>query len=195
MSKNQPPNLDEIRDFVIAGHGNLEKIKQMLAVRPALLKLSYEWEPGNTETALQAAAQVGNQDVARYLLAQGAPLDICTAAMLGLKEDVEHFLMEDPASIHATGAHGIPLLTHAALSGDVELMQLIFQRGARDGMSPALINAVNKGHVGMTRWILENGEPDVGLKNFQGKTPLEIAVERGDSEIAEMLRSYGTTHY
>ncbi len=191
MSKNQPPSLDEIRDFVIAGHGNLDKIKQMLAVQPALLNLRYEWRPGDTETALQAAGQVGNKDLARYLLAQGAPMDICTAAMLGLKDDVEHFLMEDPASINATGAHGIPLLPHAALSGNVELIQLLYQRGARDGMSSSLINAVSMGHHEMTKWIVENGKPDVSLKNYQGKTAFEIATERGDSEIASMLKAYG----
>jgi ankyrin repeat protein len=40
---------------------------------------------------------------------------------------------------------------------------------------------------------LENGEPDVSSKNFQGKTALEIAVERDDEKIAGLLRAYDAT--
>src|SRR5688500_12065836 len=104
------PDAEVIRAFVIAGHGNLEKVKQMLGERPELLNISHEWAPGDTETALQGAAHVGSVPIAETLLAQGAPLDICTAAMLGRRGDVEHFLEEDNAKINATGAHGIPLL-------------------------------------------------------------------------------------
>jgi ankyrin repeat protein len=113
--------------------------------------------------------------------------------MLGLKEDVERFLQEDEGNFHATGAHGIPLLTHAALSGNVELVQMLVEHGAREGISSALINAVSSGHVEVARWLLENGEPDVSSKNFQGKTALEIAVERDDEKIAGLLRAYDAT--
>src|SRR5688572_1046420 len=113
MSTTIPPSGEEIREFVIAGHGNLDKVKTMLAERPALLNLSHEWRPGDTETALQGAAHVGSRPVAEYLLSQGAPLDICTAAMLGDQEKVEFFLQRDPRIIDAMGAHGISLLTHA----------------------------------------------------------------------------------
>jgi hypothetical protein len=81
---------ETVREFVTAGHGDLEKVKQMLADQPAVLNLSYDWNPGGPETALQAAAHVGSRAVAEYLLDQGAPLDICTAAMLGRIVVIEH---------------------------------------------------------------------------------------------------------
>jgi ankyrin repeat protein len=193
MSTDTSPTTEEIREFVIAGHGNLEKVKQMLAEQPDLLNQGYEWRPGDTETALQGAAQVGSRSVAEYLLAQGAPLDICTAAMLGQQQDVERFLQEDPANIHAKGAHGISLLTHAALSGDVALVEMLFQRGANTGASFALNLAVQKGDVEMTRWLLENGAPNLEWKNFQDKSALEIAAENGSTEIAEMLKQHGAS--
>src|SRR5689334_6665239 len=145
MSANEP-TATEVREFVIAGHGNLDKVKQMLAAQPDLLNRSHEWRPGDTETALQGAAHVGNREIAEFLLAQGAPLEICTAAMLGRREEVERFLEEDPDKIHANGAHGIPLLTHAALSGDVGLVQTLYEGGATEGSSAALALAVGKGH-------------------------------------------------
>ena len=190
MSDQTPP-VEVIREFVLAGHGNLPKVQQMLAARPELLNASYPWGPADRETALQAAAHVGSRPVAEFLLDQGAPLDICTAAMLGRQAAVEDFLNYDPAMIGATGAHGIPLLTHAALSGNVALAQMLVERGAAEGMSYALNNAVSKGHVEMTRWLLERGQPDLGWKNYQEKTALAIAVEKGDERIAGLLREHG----
>src|SRR4051812_2968193 len=169
MSTNQP-TANEIREFVIAGHGNLEKVKQMLALYPDLLNIAHEWRPGDTETALQGAAHVGSREIAEFLLAQGAPLDICTAAMLGERAEVERFLEKEPDQIHTNGAHGIPLLTHAALSGDVRLVQLLYEQGATTGASAALVLAVGKDHLGVARWLLENGAPELSWKNFQGKT-------------------------
>jgi ankyrin repeat protein len=191
--QTEQPDVEEIRTFVIAGHGNLEKVKQMLAARPELLNIAHEWGPGDTETALQGAAHVGNAPIAEYLLSQGAPLDICTAAMLGRRANVEAFLAQDSASIHAKGAHGIPLLSHVALSGDVGLAAMLHQRGATTGSTLALSLAVSKGHVEMVRWLLENGSPDLAWKNFQGKTALTTAVENGNENIAALLRMHGAT--
>src|SRR5437870_6983042 len=116
QTQEQPPSTEQIREFVIAGHGNLEKVKQMLAENPKLLNASYRWNENDTETAVQAAAQVGSANVAQFLLKQGAPLEICTAAMLGMQDEVDHRLTEDPRNTKATGAHGIPLLPHAVWS-------------------------------------------------------------------------------
>ena len=186
--RGSTPSEEAVREFVIAGHGNLERVQQLLAEQPALLTMAYEWRSDDRETALQAAAHVGSRPVAEYLLANGAPLDICAAAMLGRTEAVEQFLHTDPDLIRAVGAHRIPLLTHAALSGRVELVSLLVQRGATEGMSSALSNAVSRGHVDLTRWLLENGHPDLTWKNFQGKTALDIATERGNHELVELLR-------
>ena len=66
---------------------------------------------------------------------QGAPLEICTAAMMGRKDAVEQMLREDPSLIRARGAHGIPLMAHAALSGDIGLATMLADRGAQEGLS------------------------------------------------------------
>ncbi|HLA24470.1 MAG TPA: ankyrin repeat domain-containing protein [bacterium] len=180
-----------VRAFVIAGHGDLQKVTELLAAHPGLLTVAHEWGPGDTETALQGASHVGNAAVAEYLLTRGAPMEICTAAMLGRRNAVEQMLREDPGRIHARGAHGIPLLAHAAQSGNVELVAELVERGATDGMDAALSNAVSRGHLALAGWLLEHGRPDPDWKNYQGKTVLMIAHERQDVEMAALLERFG----
>src|SRR5260370_10688026 len=90
---------DVVREFVIAGHGNLEKVRKILEQNPELLNASYAWSETDHETAIQVAAQVGSATVATYLLERGAPLEICTAAMLGRRDEVERRISDRSDSI------------------------------------------------------------------------------------------------
>lgn len=100
MSK---PTQEQIREFVLPAHGDLASVKRLLAENPLLLNAKYEeWN----ETALGAASHVGNREIALYLLEQGAPLVMCTAAMLGMTDKVAGFLENDNAEANARGAHG-----------------------------------------------------------------------------------------
>ena len=191
QTQQQPPSTEQIREFVIAGHGNLEKVRQMFAENSKLLNVSYRWNENDTETAVQAAAQVGSADVAQFLLKQGAPLEICTAAMLGMQDEVVRRLNEDPRNANATGAHAIPLLPHAVWSEDPHLVQLVFERGAKSGATLALHNAVMRGNYEIIKWLVDNAEPDIRAKNFQGKTPLEVATKRNNERVVEILRRHG----
>ncbi len=181
------PTPEEIRDFVIAGHGNLDTVKAMLDAQPELLNSAHPWSDTDRETAIQAASHVGNVALAQFLLAQGAPLAIYTAAMLGRHDEVTRLLAADPGLAKAHGAHGIPLLPHAAMSGNVALVSALHAAGATDGASSALIFAVARGHVALVTWLLANAAPDLAWKNFQGKTALDIARERGFGEIEAVL--------
>ncbi len=182
---------EQIRDFVIAGHGNLPRVREMLMENPELLNASYQWAENDSETAIQAAAQAGSSQVAEYLLSHGAPLDICTAAMLGRQEEVEQMLAKDPGLINTRGAHGISLMAHAAWSNNVALAGMLFERGATQGMSHALGNAVMKGNLRMARWIIENGHPDFNWRDYEGKGLLDIAAEAPDKEMITLLREHG----
>src|SRR5256886_17293441 len=191
QTQEQPPSTEQIREFVIAGHGNLEKVKQMLAENPKLLNASYRWNENDTETAVQAAAQVGSANVAQFLLKQGAPLEICTAAMLGMQDEGDHRLTADPRNANATGAHGIPLLPHAVWSENLRLVQLVFERGAKSGATLALHNAVSRGNYESVVWFFDNAGPDVKAKNFQGKTALTVSSERSNDRIVALLKRHG----
>ena len=188
---NTPLSTDLIREFVIAGHGNMEKVRKMLEENPELLNASYAWSETDHETAVQGAAQVGNVPLATYLLEQGAPLELSTAAMLGQREEVERRIRDKPENINSKGAHGIPLLPHAVWSGDLELVQFLFRNGANAGSSSALHNAVTRGYYDLVVWLIENASPDLNSKNFQGKSPLSVAIERKQETIAQLLRGRG----
>src|SRR4030042_2886622 len=93
---------EQIRDFIVAAHGNLPRVREMLIRQPQLLNARHYWSESDSETAIQAAAQTGSVPVVEYLLERGAPLEITTAAMLGRNADVERMLNEDPTPIDAT---------------------------------------------------------------------------------------------
>lgn len=182
---------ERIREFVMAGHGDLAKVQAMLGETPELLNMAHEWRPGDTETAIQAAAHVGSRAIVEFLLSRGAPLEISTAAMLGQVETVGEMLQREPTLAQHKSAHGIPLLPHAALSGQVEMLKLVFASGADQGSSMALGLAVGQGHTDAVRWLLENANPDLSWQNFQDKTLLQLAIEGGHTTLADLLRQYG----
>lgn len=182
---------DPVREFVIAGHGNLPKVKEMLASNPRLLNASYKWGENDTETAIQAAAQLGNVSVAEFLLENGAPLDICTAAAIGREDVVKEMLDQDPSRANAVGAHGIPLLSHSVWSGNLELVKLVYGRGAQTGANLALHNAIMKGDPKIVGWLLDYAGADITSKNYQGKSALTVAKERNSQNIVQVLEEHG----
>jgi ankyrin repeat protein len=181
---------EQIRDFIVAAHGNLPRVREMLTLHPKLLNARHYWTDTDSETAIQAAAQTGSMPVVEYLLARGAPLEITTAAFLGRKADVERMLKADPSLINATGAHGIPLMPHAAMSGNVDLAKMLYERGATSSLSHALGNAVMHGDARMARWLIESTKPDLTWKSYEGKGLLTIAKETGKKEMLDLLAEY-----
>ncbi|MCS7057380.1 MAG: ankyrin repeat domain-containing protein [Meiothermus sp.] len=182
------PSPERVRDFVVAAHGDLEGVRRMLEEEPELLHQAHEWGPGDRETAIQAAAHTGQRAIAEYLLAKGALLEVPTAAMLGDVPQVERMLSQDPGLVRCRGAHGIPLLPHAALSGRPEMLALVWARGAREGVEQALRLAVLGNRVEAVRWLLEKAAPELG-SSPGGRTLLERAVELGHQEIVALLKA------
>ncbi|MCW3099931.1 MAG: ankyrin repeat protein [Chthonomonadaceae bacterium] len=107
-----------VEAFVGNAHGDLNKVRELLAQTPALINAAWDWGNGDWETALGAAAHMGRRDIAEFLIEHGARLDIFAAAMLGQLEVVKAILQAYPAMANAPGPHGIPLLRHALAGGE-----------------------------------------------------------------------------
>jgi hypothetical protein len=119
VTEERPPALDAdaVRDFVVAGHGDLDAVRAALDGEPGLLNACWDWGGGDFETALGGAAHMGRREIAELLLERGARLDVFAAAMLGMEDVVRAVLAADPASRGSLGPHGIPLIAHARAGG------------------------------------------------------------------------------
>jgi ankyrin repeat protein len=113
--------------------------------------------------------------------------------MLGMRDEVERVLNDDPRNANATGAHEIPLLAHSVWSENLGLVQLVFGRGAKSGANLALHNSISRGNYEIVEWLIDNAGPDIRAKNFQGKSPLTVATERDNNRIVALLKEHGAT--
>jgi len=157
------PSQEIIDAYVGSAHGDFDTVQKLLAEHPTILNRPATWG----ELALGAAAQTGQAAIAEHLLALGAPMDICTAAMLGRAADVAAMLTTEPLGANATGAHGIPLLYHAVITGHTDIAEMLLAHGAHinggSGGSPALHGAVTPAPLA--------GQVRVGAFEFGGKIP------------------------
>lgn len=178
-----------IDEFVVAAHHDLPRVQEMLVENPNLLNENAQW----LETPVQAAAHVGNRPIAEFLLGQGAPLDICTAAMLGRADEVRAMLADDPELAHATGAHNIPVLFYPAISGNADIAQILLDAGADvnagEGGNTALHGAALVGQTAMVRWLLDH-DANPYAEDYEGKTPLDRALANHHDEAAALLKPF-----
>lgn len=120
---SQPPSIDPykpelIREFVGAGHGNLARIREMLAEFPNLIYSRWDWGNGDFEEAIEGAGHVGNREIALHLIEKGARPNLFVLTMLGETEIVKSVISRFPSLLHALGAHGFTLLHHAIRGGE-----------------------------------------------------------------------------
>ena len=116
---DRPPPIESglVKQFVGAGHGNLDKVKEMLAAQPALINATWDWGGGDFETALGGASHMGRPDIARFLLENNARLDLFAAAMLGRLDIIKAAAAAFPNILRVPGPHKIPLIAHAEKGG------------------------------------------------------------------------------
>jgi hypothetical protein len=131
----RPPPIapDEVREFVGAAHGKIDRVREMLVTRPLIVNATWDWGGGDFETALGGASHMGRPDIARVLLQAGARLDLFAAAMLGLLPVVKSALELDPSMLQTPGPHNIPLIVHAEKGGEAARPVLDYLRSLGDG--------------------------------------------------------------
>ncbi len=125
-----PMPLEVVKEFVIASHSNLPRVKEMLEADHLLLHTSHDWGGGDFESGIEAAGHVGNKEIANYLISKGARYNIFLACMLGHLDVVKGALDFNGGLLHAKGPHGFTLLHHAMKGGSDEVVAFLKDAGA-----------------------------------------------------------------
>ena len=177
---------DLVNKFVNSAHCDLGTVQKMLDESPELLNQ----RSNQDESAIQAAAHTGQKHIVEFLLQKGAPLDVCAAALLGRKEDVQRLLEGNRSQSVATGAHGIPLAFYGALGGDIATVEVLHDHGvdlnAGKDIQTALHASVMANKPEVASWLLAHGaRPDI--KNYSGQTSLEFAVQLKRTDLLAVL--------
>jgi hypothetical protein len=118
QGKPAPLPAEMVLDFVRSAHSNLPRVKELLEKEPGLLNSSWDWGGGDFETGLNGAGHTGQIEIAHYLLAKGARMDLFCAAMLGKLDIVKSILDNFPDLKSSKGPHGLMLLHHAKKGGE-----------------------------------------------------------------------------
>ncbi len=129
-----PYSQDLVKEFVIAGHGNLAKTQSMVADHSNLVFSKFDWGNGDSEAAIEGAGHVGNKEIAEFLIDAGSRVTLFVLTMLGRTELVKPVLEAYPKLIFAYGPHGFTLLHHAKVGGKAgeELYAYLQEKGLKE---------------------------------------------------------------
>lgn len=176
-------------------HGNLAKVRELIATDKRLIfSISTD-----DELAIEASAHMGNKDLMRFHLDNGAPLSLPTAASLGETVAIEALLDDDPTLVHERGAHDFPVMMYAAIgNASIELAELLLERGVsvdQETMGSTTLHfCAMRGRLELAKWLIEAGA-DVNAVGYKwdrsGQTPLQTANARGQAAVAALLRDAG----
>ncbi|MEQ8928002.1 MAG: hypothetical protein RLO81_19450 [Fulvivirga sp.] len=131
---NEPYSRDIVKEFVAAGHNNLDRVKEMLANDPNLIHCRHDWGSGDFEEAIEGAGHVGNKEIANYLIESGSRLSIFTLTMLGKAGLVKPVLESYQKAINSIGPHGFTLLHYAKVGGEesAQLYEYLQSKGLKE---------------------------------------------------------------
>ena len=129
-----PIPAEKVKEFVSAGHNNLDKVKKLHEEFPSLIFASHDLGGGDFETAIEGAGHVGDKAISNYLINAGARTNMFVLTMLGKTSVVKPFLDAFPSYINARGPHGLTLLHHANRGGDdaLELKEYLLSKGLKE---------------------------------------------------------------
>ena len=194
----QKPDMSDIPFYqqgkvVGAAHGNLEAVKKAVHLDPRMAHSIAT----TSEKGVEAGAHMGNMEIVKFLLQNGAPYSLPTAVLLNDHSTVNRMLAEDPERIHERGAHDFALLYYPIIGGgNLDVMKLLLDKGARVEEqhfmgTTALHYACIRGPIEGIELLLDHGADinRVGRKfTEEGSTPLQSA---RDPKIIDYLKSKG----
>jgi ankyrin repeat protein/beta-lactamase regulating signal transducer with metallopeptidase domain len=149
------------------------------------------------DTALYYAAVSAQKEFAELLLANGADVDAALYSAAGHGDhEAAKFLLAKGANVNAKNVYEWAPLHWAALYGHKDVTELLVAKGAEvnvhsDELAGMPLHlAASFAHKEVIEFLIANGA-DVNAKNNYGRTALHDAMDRGQTEIVELLRKHG----
>jgi ankyrin repeat protein len=185
---------DFINEFARLAHFDVERVKHLHKLAPALVYARATWD----ESAIEAASHMGLTPLARYLADHGAPVSTCTATLLGLRPRVEALVNVDPACVRERGAHDLPLMAYTAYGEEhYEIADFLLNAGAnlhaRAFGQTILHLAAGKGYLRLAETLLTHGADINAIAKVRGTdaTPAAMAGAARQAKMSEFLKSRG----
>ncbi|XP_005754275.1 ankyrin repeat and SAM domain-containing protein 6 isoform X1 [Pundamilia nyererei] len=159
-----------------------------------------------SKTAFELAMQLKQRDIKAYLdsITTVRPQtdderrrpDVLSALKLGNSQLVKEILEEDPAQVNLSNQEGATPLMMAAVSGQLEVVQLMVEKNAdidkQDGVHgwTALMQATYHGNKDIVKYLLNQGA-DVNLRAKNGYTAFDLVMllNDPDTELVRLLAS------
>jgi len=164
-----------VREMVTVSHFSLNRVKELAALHPALVTAAWDWGFGDWETPLGAASHMGNHAIAEFLLSQGAPTTLFSAAMFGHLDVVRSLVAAQPGIERIHGPHSISLLAHARMGGDAArpVLEYLQSLGDADSVPPVPLTDAETARLSGTYSFdaadASQIEVDANMKPYAGK--------------------------
>jgi ankyrin repeat protein len=179
--------------FIAIKKGDRVAVTQMLTADPALVNARNT----NGLSAVLTAAYFQQRDIVKYLVKQGADLNLFEACAAGVLERVEEILKEHPEQVNEFAPDGFQPIGLAAFFGHTSVVKFLlvmnadFDTPSRNGLKVTPLNsAAAGGRIEIVRLLLARGA-DPNMRQADDFVPLHAAAQNGQHEMVELLLKHG----
>lgn len=173
--------------------GNKEALIQLLNEEPSLANL----RDINGSHPIQVAVYFGKPELAHFLEARGAKLDLFCVSAMGDEDAVQSWISAQPEQINSVSPDGFTPLCLASSFGHKSAVEALLDAGASPdyrskamgGCAPLDLAVFNR-HFGIAKLLLKAGA-DPNSRQVNGFAPLHAAARNGDVHMIELLIGFG----
>lgn len=180
MATHADAEMMERNALVLASHGRLPLVQELVLSRPELINEPRVGPDFGGERPIDAGAHTHNRAIVETLLAHGAEHNIYSAAFMGDYDRVASFIEDSPGLVQTPGVHSIPILSFVA---DRAVAELLLTEGADVNatsrapyQTTPLHGAARRGYTDVVELLLLNGA-DTAARDYNDKTPRELATD------------------
>jgi ankyrin repeat protein len=146
-------------------------------------------------TLINMSALMKRVEIVNFLKQKGAETDFITDVAIGDLISVEKYL-EEGYNVNTINKQGHQAFMIAAHQGNIEMAKLLIKYksdiNAQHKVSgnTALIAAIDQGQNDMVKFLIDC-KVNLNVKNNSGKSALEMALDKGNNYIVELLKNAG----